>query len=225
MTTRKRAAVLAVALILGLIAGLAVRANAAHDGGTDQAWVPAMNQPSYWEDVFGPGATCDKFDNHNGNTPAGYEAAVVKDGTRVRVYVQPGPFLAAGPINPANGKHHGSPHSWVMKCNVEPPEDTTTTTAPEDTTTTEPETTTTTEPDTTTTTAPEDTTTTDPETTTVPEVEPTVTVPPPAPPAPDPVPEAPAVLPFTGPAPIAGLAGLGAVLIGGGLALIRRRGE
>lgn len=108
-------------LLVLVLMGLALPAWASHvdDGGVDEAWVNAMNQESYWEDRFG--ADCAKFDNHLGVIPEQYDAAVIKDGNMVRVYANVGgAFTALGAVNPANGQHFGAPHSWVMKCTIEP---------------------------------------------------------------------------------------------------------
>jgi hypothetical protein len=112
-----------VGVVTAVLLALPLAALADHsDGGVDASWTNAMNQTSYWEGYFGgEGLTveCTKFESHNGFIPAQYEAAVVKDGTLVRIYEQSGPYAASGPVNPANGKHFGAPHSWVMKCNIE----------------------------------------------------------------------------------------------------------
>ncbi len=110
-----------VGLVVGLFPLLAA-ATAVDDGGEDIAWSEPMNHESYWEDYFaveGRIVECTKFENHSGFIPAQYEAAVVKDGNFVRIYVQQGPFQALGPWNPSSGKHFEAPHSWVMKCNFE----------------------------------------------------------------------------------------------------------
>lgn len=163
-----------VVLIVALVAALP--AQGITDGGVDEPFVaPAMNQASYWEARFGSGWDCTKFENHNGNVPSSYEAAVVHDGQFVRVYNPLTVGTVLGPINPNNGNHFSAPHSWVMKCDYTQ----TTTTMPEETTTIPEETTTIPEETTTipqdTTTIPEDTTTIPNETTTIPEE--TTTVP------------------------------------------------
>ena len=108
---------------LAALAGMAVLAAifalpALASTGVDEPWTPAMNHETYWEARFG--ADCQKYHNHSGFIPAAYTSAVVKDGTNVRVYNQAGPYTALGPVNPANGKHHEAPHSWVMKCKTVP---------------------------------------------------------------------------------------------------------
>lgn len=104
-------------------------ANADHppttDSGIDIPWSNDLNQESFWEFYFGgPGleVECTKFNNHGGQIPAQYEAAVVKSGSEwVRVYVDP-PAQLLGPPNP-NAQHpnrrYSPPFSWVMKCNIE----------------------------------------------------------------------------------------------------------
>jgi LPXTG-motif cell wall-anchored protein len=154
-TMKKLIVTLATTVAILFTAGAANAAPANYEAD----WVPAMNQTSYWAPW-----QCTKYENHNGSIPAQYDAAIVKDGTRVRVYPDltgTGAFTAQGPGSKQ------APHSWVMKCAF-PPATTTTTT-----TTTVPETTTTTTPP---------TATTVPETT-VPPVDTTlpVTTPPAAP--------------------------------------------
>ena len=114
-------ATLAVAVLL-----TALPAAAAHtDGGVDEAWSEPMNHEPYWETRFSTGgvtAECTKYEGHNGYIPASYEAAVVHDGQWVRVY-NPAPdnTAASGPANlnsPDPDDHFGSPHSWVMKCDI-----------------------------------------------------------------------------------------------------------
>lgn len=226
-------------LFAALVAALAVFAALpawSSDGGVDEAWSSEMNQETYWETRFGPGAECTKYENHSGYIPAKYEAAVVKDGNMVRVYedLPDSSFQALGAVNPANDKRFEAPHSWVMKCDIEE-QSTTTTTQPETTTTTVPETTTTvpetttTVPETTTTTVPETTTTTEPPTTTTTEPTTTTTEPPtttttqpsttttePPTTTTEPPEE---TLPFTGPEDD-GLLGWAVLLLGGGVALV-----
>lgn len=232
------------ALIFGVVSFLLLGAVAnASDGGVDEPWTVEMNQPSYWEARFGgEGWTCTKYENHNGWIPAQYAAAVIKDGTMVRVYQQPGPFQAQGAVNPQTGKPFRAPHSWVMKCSFSttsttttvpdtttttapepttttttPPETTTSTTVPETTTTTVPDvTTTSSEPPTTTSSEPSTTTTTEPEATTTTEVSPPPSTP--EPPSPDPE------LPVTG-FNLGWYALAGAVLTVGGLGLLAVRAE
>lgn len=122
---KRLGAVLALAAVLLMMLPLA--AGADHDGGTDAPYLaPEMNQASYWQARFsGEGLTveCQKFENHSGNIPAGYEAVVVHDGQEVRVYGPAldglGAFTASGPFDEEKGKHKKGPHSWVMKCNIE----------------------------------------------------------------------------------------------------------
>lgn len=227
----------AVLTAAGLACLMAMPMAMAHDdGGVDEAWSNEMNQETYWEARFGPGTECTKYEPHNGFIPAQYEIAVSKGGTKVRVY-NPAPDndFILGPRNTQGGnadkdKHHDI--SWVMKCNVETPQTTTTvaettTTTEEETTTTTVETTTTTTPETTTTTVvqttttvPEETTTTAPEvtTTTVTEETTTTVTEETTTTAPD---EPEEELPFTGPREDAiKLAVLGTGLLAGGGAMV-----
>jgi hypothetical protein len=140
--------------------------------GVDEDWNNDMNQASYWNDRFD--AVCVKFENHSGFIPAEYDAAVVKDGTRVRVYSDLssiGGFTALGPVNPANGKHFKPRHSWVMKCKFNTSPTTTTTSVDDSTTTTVVEESTTTVREVTTTSAEETTTTSEQESSTSTSVE------------------------------------------------------
>ena len=87
--------------------------------------VPVMNQPSYWERYFrdksfsdGRNVTCYKTENDSGLIEAEYDAAVISDGVRVRVYpnLPDQDAQARGAINPANGQRYSPPHSHVMRC-------------------------------------------------------------------------------------------------------------
>lgn len=156
---RRMGAILVLVLMVVTV-GLPAFADHVSDGGVDQTWTNAMNQESYWEDLWN--AECAKFEDHSGFIPAEYDAAVIKDGNMVRVYADltnVGAFTAIGAVNPANGKHFKPDHSWVMKCKFNE-DDTTTTTVSEETTTTTGEETTTTVSEETTTTISEETTTT-----------------------------------------------------------------
>lgn len=148
----KVAVAVLVGMMLVLFVGLAAQAHS--DGGTDEPWTVAMNQESFWENRFGPGTECTKYEDHNGFIPSQYEAAVSKGGTQVRVYEDP-PAWITGP-HKDNGKHREI--SWVMKCDI-------TTTTTSSTSTTEATTTTTEASTTTTSTLPPTTATTSPSTT------------------------------------------------------------
>jgi LPXTG-motif cell wall-anchored protein len=143
-----------VALVVASVGGTPVAASG--PASYEAAWTQAMNQTSYWSPWI-----CTKYENHSGHIAAQYDAAIIKDGTRVRVYsdlTNVGAFTAQGATNPANGKLFPAPHSWVMKCTFPTPP----TTVPP---TTEPPTT-----------LPPETTT--PETTEPPTTEPPTTEPP-----------------------------------------------
>jgi len=233
----KRLTLIAVATataFLGMIGLMAGAAEATGPASYETDWTSAMNQTSYWSPW-----QCTKYENHNGQIAAQYDAAIIKDGTKVRVYpdlTQTGSFTAQGATNPANGKTFPAPHSWVMKCKFPPPPPPTTTAPPETTvppTTLPPETTVppttappTTEPPTTeppVTTTPEVTTTTAPpvvETSTPPTLPPAPTTPPPPPPTPTPT-----ELPETGAETwIMALLGGLALTAGTGLVRMARRG-
>lgn len=211
-----------LALLMLLVFALPAWATHVDDGGVDMAWDETMNQATFWNTYFG--GSCVKFENHSGFIPEGYEAAVIKDGNMVRVYLKAGPYTALGAVNPANGQHFSAPHSWVMKCNIEQTT-TTTTQADEDTTTTTtttPSSSTTTTPTTsssvtTTSSVPEESTTTTPttstipvESTTVPTVAPTTVTSP-----------TDSTLPFTGVGEWSGLGIAGVALLALGYLLIR----
>lgn len=108
----------ALMVLVGMLMALMPTAFAS-DGGVDETWSSEMNQESYWETRFGPGAECTKYENHNGSIPSKYEAAAVHDGQYVRVYAANPPSQVIGPYNPASQSHHDAPHSWIMKCDIE----------------------------------------------------------------------------------------------------------
>lgn len=112
-----------VAVVLSLFAGAS---SAATPTSYEDDWNNRQNQEQYWEDLLSDetrSVDCTKYKRHNGFIPAEYDAAVIKDGNKVRVYpdlTDVGAFTAVGATNPNNGEPFAAPHSWVMKCKFTP---------------------------------------------------------------------------------------------------------
>src|SRR5690606_13405017 len=85
--TRALAGLVLAAMMV--LAGGTALAHHVDDGGIDMPWDQAMNHPDFWETEFvtpGHSIECKKYEGHGGFIPAGYDAAVIKDGQKVRVY-------------------------------------------------------------------------------------------------------------------------------------------
>src|SRR5690606_18099640 len=102
----RRLWILITAILMVVLGALSALAHHVDDGGVDESWSEEMNQETYWESRFASDtrtAECTKWSNHNGYIPADYDAAVIKDGTMVRVYAdltEVGAFTALGAVNP-----------------------------------------------------------------------------------------------------------------------------